>query len=140
MNKIDFINSVVGLPWVEGSSDPAKGLDCFGLVEYSYAAVDRIILPRLAGRARIEVGAGFQAALGTGAYEPCEEKEGAIWGLLDSASDLVHVGRILEGKALHSCGQEFGGGGVVAWPFKIAKRLYSRNYKFVFYEVAHGND
>lgn len=139
MKPEDYVNSVVGKPWVKGSDDPAVGLDCWGLVLDSFRRIDGRELPPVFQRQNCDLHRSAAIALRRGDFVPCDEKEGALWTLVDSSGCLVHVGRILCGRAVHAAGSEIGSGSVVAWPLVQTFQHYrSRGFTVEFYEVAGG--
>lgn len=139
MKPDEYVNSVVGKPWVKGSDDPEQGLDCWGLILDSFRKIEGRELPPVFQREKCDLSRSAALALHRGDFVRCDEKEGAIWGLIDSNGYLAHVGRIICGRAVHAAGNELGAGSVVAWPLAHTFQHYrSRGFQIEFYEVAGG--
>lgn len=104
MNEIDYINQVVGTPWLKASDDIANGgLDCWGVVVDSFLNIEGIKLPTPPWRQECETGKAGDAAIESGCYTPCECENGAIFAVYRKGA-MVHVGRVLSGLAVHSDG------------------------------------
>ncbi len=102
MKAEDYINEVVGKPWVNRAEGPDT-FDCWGLVIDSFRRVDGVELPQIEGYADLSCATGMAAAegIGSGAYEKCGPQDGAIMtAFYDDI--LVHVGRCLCGGVVHA--------------------------------------
>jgi len=124
MTVTDYINSVVGLPWVAGSDDPSIGLDCWGLVVDSFRRIDGIELPPLNAYDALDIAAGFAEGMAAGKWQPCGALDGAVVACFDAEDRLDHVGRLLCGKMLHSQGKRTQPGEVTLWPIGVARKFY----------------
>lgn len=102
MIDTDYINSVVGKPWVNRAEGP-DSFDCWGIVIDSYRKVDGIELPQIDGYIDTEckTDEAAQQAKDANIYERCEAQDGAI--MVAYFNDkMVHVGRCLCGGVLHA--------------------------------------
>lgn len=109
----EYVNRMVGLPWLKGSDDPANGgLDCRGAVSHSFKCIDGINLP---------------IPLEIADYEELPNAlPGAIFGCYSQEGDIIHIGRILAGRAYHAVGSEEAPGSVCTWPIDVLKRYYAQ--------------
>ena len=108
----EYVNRMVGLPWVGGSYDIANGgLDCRGAVAHSFKCIDGIDLPVPLELADYEE---VPAALPR-----------SIFACYNEAGDIIHIGRILAGRAYHATGTAEAPGSVCTWPIGVLKRYYS---------------
>lgn len=117
---IDYINSVVGTPWVEGVTD------CYWLVEDSYRVLDGVTLPTPPWRTCDSVDDSAREILAAGGWVECEEQEGAVFAVYDKSGCMCHVGRILAGLAVHSDGTRQSAGQCRAEPLKAMQARYGR--------------
>ncbi len=102
MNAEEYINSVVGKPWVNRSEGP-DDFDCWGIVIDSFRKIDGIELPQIGGYVdhECDTGEAAQEALDTNNYAKCQPTNGAIMTAFFNGK-LVHVGRCLAGGVLHA--------------------------------------
>lgn len=98
----DYINSVIGKPWVNRAEGP-DAFDCWGIVIDSFRKVDEIELPQIAGYVDVdcETSEAAQQAIDSKKYIKCQPSDGAIMAAFFNGR-LVHVGRCLSGGVLHS--------------------------------------
>lgn len=135
MTNIDWINAVVGKPWVDRADGPDK-FDCWGLVVDSYRRIDGIELPDVTGYAAGEpieaIGAPVRDSLGW--PEVPNATDGAVFCVYLSNGDMVHVGRVLNIHkaglhAIHAAGKD-GKGQVAAEPMRQLTERYGSRLKF----------
>jgi hypothetical protein len=126
-SKAQHINRLIGLPWVQGSDDPANGgLDCWGAVVYSYKCIDCITLPTVLDREACDLNGSAQSGLDDYVeLTDRDDKEGAIFCCYDANGQMVHIGRILLGQAYHAVGNPDDPRAVELWERKTLERVYS---------------
>ena len=125
MKPSDYINSVVGKPWVRASdSFDNGGVDCWGLVVDSFDKIDGIKLPTPPWRVEMDLDKSGVAAINTGCYQPSNSVHGAIFAVVDRDGAMLHVGRVLNGYALHADGAVGKNGEIVAVELSVLKRRY----------------
>ena len=102
MNHDDYINSVVGKPWVNRAEGPEE-FDCWGIVVDSFRKLDNIELPQISGYTDKDCNTGdaAQEAFDTNNYRKSQPTDGAIMTAFFNGK-LVHVGRCLCGGVLHA--------------------------------------
>lgn len=129
------INRMIGLPWVEGSDDPANGgLDCWGAVVYSFKCIDCITLPSVLNREDCDLDGSAQSALDDYVeLTERDDKEGSIFCCYDNKGAMVHIGRILLGQAYHAVGNPEKPESVQLWKKATLERVYSMNGGYVKY-------
>ena len=131
MTKIEYINTFVGTPWLKGSDDISNGgLDCWGVVVHSFKEIDGIDLPPIESRATCDLDGLSKKHIDGNLYEEIDEpQEGCIFCCYKNGV-MIHIGRILEGHAVHANG-DIGYGSMCAWPIKVLQRIYKelRYYK-----------
>ncbi|AIM40787.1 minor tail protein [Idiomarinaceae phage Phi1M2-2] len=98
MTSAEYVNAVVGTPWVLAGNDWGA-FDCWGLVEHSYRALDGVSLPPVEPRDDVQ-----GAFSNVGWVQECDECEGAIFGVVDAEGNMHHVGRVLAGMHVHAHG------------------------------------
>lgn len=105
MTPAEYVNSVIGTPWLKGSDDRANGgLDCWGVLVDKFKLLDGVTLPTPPWRQECDVEQAGAAALSTGDWEPCEPRDNACFCVFDKDGKMLHVGVILCGLAVHSDG------------------------------------
>lgn len=135
MTNIDWINAVVGKPWVDRASGP-DSFDCWGLVVDSFRRIDGVELPDVTG---YEDGQPIEA-IGSpvrdnyGWPEWDNPQDGAVFCIFLSNGDMVHVGRVLNVHkaglhAIHAAGKD-GKGQVAAEPIRALLTRYAGRIKF----------
>lgn len=132
---LDYINSIVGTPWVQNVTD------CYWVIEDSYRKLDGIELPCPPWRQECEVDKAGAEALKTGAWKPCRSQEGAVFAVYNKSGAMCHVGRILAGLAVHSDGTVSRDGQCRSESIKDMERRYRRygmTVKYYIYEGANG--
>lgn len=133
MNEIDYINKMVGTPWVRGSDSLDNGgLDCWGLVTHSFAEVDGVELPKPEWRDECKTDKAGISALASGIYHSCEAENGAIVSAYKDGA-IFHVGRVLNGYVLHSDGSIKKDGEAVA----VKVRKFERMYRLLGFEIKY---
>lgn len=138
------INRMIGTPWVQGSDDPANsGVDCWGAVVYSYKCIDCVTLPSVPDRDACDLDGSAKSGLDD-YIEIVGPEEGAIFCCYDSNDMMVHIGRILAGKAYHAVGNPDKPESVQLWNVPTLERVYSMNGGYVKYiqfkGVLNGDD
>lgn len=127
------INRMIGLPWVKGSDDPANGgVDCWGAVVYSYKCIDCVTLPSVIERDKCDLNESAKSALDD-YVELDGAQEGAIFCCYDSNDMMVHIGRVLAGKAYHAVGNPDKPESVQLWEVATLERVYSMGGGYVKY-------
>ena len=122
----EYVNRMVGTPWVKGADDPERdgGLDCWGAVHDSYKCIDEIILPTPSNREECDFSKSMDIS---GLFEPIDgAMEGAVFGCYNSDGVMIHIGRILAGRAYHSVGTEENPRNVCTWSLHQLERHYQR--------------
>lgn len=135
MNIDDYINSVVGKPWVNRAEGP-DSFDCFGLVLDSFRRLDGIELPVIPG---------YLDFSSTVAEAVKEQKIKDCWSKVSSAvfahgtvvvcyhsGKPVHVGRCLCGGVVHSLGNRKGEGIVRFQSHAMIRRLFQEVEYYAF--------
>lgn len=121
MDKDEFINGMIGIPWVDRACT-MEACDCWGLVVLYYRHVLGIELHQLPG---YESGSDFLT---------CYSDEVVFWRRSDVPQEggifiayvghrQEHVGVIANGAALHSRGD---GGGVRHDRIRVIEKLFTR--------------
>lgn len=134
-NVIDYVNSVVGTPWVKNETD------CYWLVEDSHSVLDGVELPCPPWRQECDTAKAGREALQTGAWRPCAQQEGATFAVYTKDGAMCHVGRILAGLAVHSDGTVSRQGQCRAESIRDMEKFYRRlgmSVKYYIYEGANG--
>ena len=127
-NVIDYVNSIVGTPWVEGSTD------CYWVVEDSYRVLDGVVLPAPPWRTVDGIDASAKKMLRSGAWLPSKPVEGAIIAVYDKDGAMCHLGRILAGLAVHSDGTRTNAGQCRTERLADMQRRYERlGYRLEYY-------
>lgn len=136
MKEIEYINKMVGTPWVRGSDSLDNGgLDCWGLVTHSFAEVDGIELPKPEWRDEGVVGKAGESALSSGIYQESGAEHGVIVATYREGA-IFHVGRVLGDYVLHSDGSFIKDGEAVAVPVKKFERMYRLlGFEIKYYKV-----
>ena len=102
MTPEDFINKIIGLPWVNRGED-FDGVDCWGLCILSFRKIDGVELPVVAGYADVNCSTGDAAKqVDMQQFTECQPSDGAIMCVFDNKANLLHVGRCLCGRVLHA--------------------------------------
>jgi len=127
------IERMVGLPWVQASDDPVNGgVDCWGAVVYSYKCIDCITLPSATNRMACELDASAQSDM-QDYYEVKPRTERSIFCCYDKDGSMVHIGRVLAGKAYHSVGTPDNPRKVCLWKLDYLEDLYNKQDGYVKY-------
>lgn len=136
MTRQDFIESMVGIPWVNRASS-FNECDCWGLVVLYYSHVLGIKLPEIAGFADSSksIADGFFEQVETGAWSKSDS--GVVFMSfikLNGVRTPVHCGVKIGGMVLHAQGNEEKGGQVACHRFSAIKRIYKGDielYEFI---------
>lgn len=129
MNNIQWIESVVGKPWVDRASGP-DSFDCWGLVIDKFKRVDNIDLDPVSGYESgdpIELAGPAEALLWT---ETDSGQDGCVFAVYSESGDMIHVGLVMMIYkagiyAVHAAGKN-GIGQVVAEPLHHVVKRYTR--------------
>lgn len=135
MNCIEWINAVVGKPWIDRADGP-DSFDCWGLVLDSFRRIDGVELHNVIG---YEEGSPIEVAgipeQASGRWQKLDKYEdGAVFCCYSVSNVLVHVGRVflLIGSgyhAVHARGSE-GKGQVAVDDIRALQRLYSSRIEY----------
>lgn len=130
MNKKDFVNKIVGTPWVDRAYG-FDGCDCFGLV-YLYLSEVEGKIAKLTScyTTGVNFSLAFNAQLNTGEWIKLEGPEdGAIIFMMYAGDIPVHCGVMLNRvDCLHAFGSS-GNGQAVVWKMSQVKKHLTRFYK-----------
>lgn len=133
MTEIEWVESVVGKPWVDRSTGP-DSFDCWGLVVDSFARIEGVTLPEVAGYAD---GQPIED-IGNAGAESWREVQGPVAGCVFcvylNTGAMVHVGRVIMIRkvglfAIHAAGKD-GNGQVAAEPMRQILSRYDGRLKF----------
>lgn len=120
MNRDDFVNRTVGLPWVDRAQS-WDAMDCWGLVVSYYRHVIGVELPDVHS---LDFGVGLGKALETGLFERVDipPKHGLIFtAFCQKTGAPCHVGLVVDHQTvLHSNH----GAGVRCDRIDLLKRIY----------------
>lgn len=130
----EYINRMVGLPWVKGADDPVRdgGLDCWGAVYHSFLCVNGVKIPTPDNRSECD----FTQSMGIADYfdEVDFPLEGSVFGCYDDSGVMIHIGRVLAGRAYHAVGTPDNPGSVCTWSVRQLERQYARlGYSVKYY-------
>lgn len=129
MNKVDFINKVIGIPW-ENRASSFDSVDCWGLVLLYYKHVLNIDLPNVEGYGEFEcISKCWQKEeLKSHWVKVDDEKDcDLVFTCYDSDGKPCHVGIYIgNGKLLHSDGHIRAGGSVRVNNLQSVERLYGK--------------
>ena len=132
MTEIDYINTYIGTPWVKGSDDINNGgLDCWGVVVHSFKEIEGIDLPPIESRSTCDLDGLSKKHIDGDLYQEIDDAEDGCIFCCYKDGYMVHIGRILAGKAVHANG-DIGYGSMCAWDVKLLKRIYK---ELKFYKV-----
>lgn len=135
MTNIDWINAVVGKPWLDRAAGP-NAYDCWGLVTDSYLRIDGITLDSAPGYSEGEpienIGSVFRDQLGW--PEQARPTNGSVFCVYLANGAMVHVGRILSVTgigfyAIHAAGKN-NIGQVAAEPLRVLQARYGERLKY----------
>ena len=132
MNKIEWIDSVVGKPWVDRADGPDY-FDCWGVVLDSFLRVDEKPLHNVEGYDSGELieTAGAREAQGWPEIE--SPIDGCVFCVILASGDMIHVGRIFQvGSglvAVHAAGKH-GNGQTVAEPIRAIKERFKHRLHY----------
>ena len=127
MDKMEFINNVIGLPWVNRAAS-FESVDCWGLVILYYKHVLSINLPMVEG---YDIGDNisecWQRESANSHWHEVDtpESESLVFTCYDTSGKPAHVGIYIGGgMVLHAHGNEVIGGSVKAHKIKVIERMY----------------
>lgn len=120
MNEQDYIERMVGKPYLQGSDCITQGgIDCWGIIKDYFSRVRGVQLDDPAERINIEEG-GLQ---GLDQFEDCASVDADVFTCWKN-DVMTHCGIITsEGVALHAVG-EGDNGQVMLWPLRKLIRAY----------------
>lgn len=129
MNEVDYINSVVGIPYKTGS-DGGGSFDCWGIVVDSFRNIEQIEIPKAVQREECNLNESSVEYLKT--WTECTRKDAHIFCCYHDDM-MVHVGRVLCSgrKFLHAIGDDENGQ-VRVWNKKTINTIYN-NIRFFKY-------
>lgn len=104
MKPGEFINKAIGVPWVNRGEDIETGADCWGIILESFRLIDGIELPILGGYLdeNCTTDKAAKEVLSTGLFLPSQARNGSIMCVFNTKGLMIHVGRCLSGRVLHS--------------------------------------
>jgi hypothetical protein len=121
----EYVNRMVGLPWLRGSDNPANGgLDCWGAVVDSYRCIEGVELPTPSNREACDFSESLDGSI-SDYQELGVVMEGAIFACYNADSVMIHIGRILAGRAFHAVGSVDNPQSVCTWSIDVLRRYYS---------------
>lgn len=126
MNAYNYINSVVGKPWVNRAEGP-DAFDCFGIVIDSFRKVDGIEIPVICGYSdgSDDIESGFDIESNSGAWRKSQARDGAVMVAYNNDKP-AHVGRCIAGGVLHALGNQDGQGSVQFHDYKMLRKIFNR--------------
>ena len=133
MKQEDFINLMVGKPWVN-RADTAEEVDCYGLVKLYKSMVEGIELPKATG---YKEGFAFDGIWRREAkrtwWQVGRWQNGAVVTLYDNSMNPVHIGICVGNQqVLHARGNEEKGGKVEIHSLSVLVKAYKN---VTFHEV-----
>ena len=124
MTPEDYVNSVVGKPWVRYGNGP-DSFDCWGLTVDSFAKIDCIEIKKIDG-----YDDGYESAaplamseLDSGRWRPSQPMDGAVMVVCDKGKP-IHFGRCIMGGVLHAYGKQDHPGQVRWQSYKSIRRQF----------------
>ena len=132
MTPADYVNSVVGKPWVNRAEGP-DAFDCFGLVLDSFRKLDKIELPLVPGYAdfTVEVADAVEYQKTISQWEKVYPKDGAVM-VCYQLRKPIHVGRCLVGGVVHALGNARGEGEVRFHSYWSLDKVFSTVEYYAF--------
>lgn len=133
MNATEWINSVVGKPWVDRTDGP-DSFDCWGLVIDSFRRIDGIELPEVPGYSSVQPIEEIGAPAAASWIELTSPVDSCVFCVYLNNGSMVHVGRVLTIRkagvyAVHAAGGN-GKGQVVCEPIKSITDRYDWRLKY----------
>lgn len=102
MKPEEFCNKSNGKPW-ENRAEGGGKYDCWGLVIASFRDIEGIELPSISGYS--DKGCDVKDAVTSDdlkQFKEAQPTDGAIMTVFDNKGKMLHVGRCLCGRVLHS--------------------------------------
>lgn len=129
MNKTEFINRVIDVPWADRACS-FSACDCWGLVVLYYRHVLNTELHNLPG---YEAGSDFLTCYGDEVrfWLPSEIPQESSVFVGYTGARAAHIGLIIDGGALHSRGD---GGGVRFDRLRAVERVFTK-LEFLHYAI-----
>ena len=129
MTPADYVNSVVGKPWVRFGNGP-DAFDCWGLTVDSFATVDGLDIKRVKGYQDGYACATplAEAEIGSGRWKPSQPMDGAVM-VVSEKGKPINFGRCIMGGVLHAYGKP-GQPGQVRWQTYQAIRRQFREITY----------
>lgn len=132
MDKVDWIDSVVGKPWVDRTDGP-DSYDCWGLVVDSFRRIDENPLNNVEGYESGELIETAGAREAQGWPEISAPIDGCVFCVILASGDMIHVGRIFQvGSklvAVHAAGKH-GNGQTVVEPIRVIKERFKHRLHY----------
>ena len=129
MTKNEFINKVIGLPWINRAAS-FDAVDCWGLVILYYKHVLNIELPVVDGyQLNDNISKCRQRESNKTHWEEVESADNntLVFTCYDTIGRPAHVGLYIGGgMVLHAHGNEELGGSVKAHKIKVIERMYGK--------------
>jgi hypothetical protein len=96
MNQIEWVNDVVGKPWVDRAEGP-DSFDCWGLVVDSYRRIESAEITPVDGYQSSELIEKLgNTERDSGRWsESGHYKQGEVFCVYNAAGSMIHVGRII---------------------------------------------
>lgn len=127
MTKQEFINDIIGKPWINRAYS-MDGCDCFGLV-YLYLSKVCGLFPKLTTEYlnNQPFQEAFMAQLNTGEWQQVDSPSGGdIVFMMYSGDVPLHCGVMIDSvNCLHSYGSDARAGQVVIWSLRQVKKHLS---------------
>lgn len=132
--QIEYINTYIGTPWLKGSDEIDNGgLDCWGVVVHSFKEIEGIDLPPVTSRELCDLDGSAKNDIDGDFYQEISKPEDGCIFCCYKDGVMVHIGRILAGKAVHANG-DAGYGSMCAWSIPVLQRVYK---ELKYYKVNH---
>jgi len=126
MNPLEYINGLIGIPYIHGGRDPKTGLDCYGLCMVVYRDLYGIELPDWQTPDVADVKATrniIKEFTERGEYTSLTVPENGCFIFCYRTRAAHHVGLYYNGGVVH-CRS---GSGVVYEPIERFKQSYTKN-------------
>lgn len=130
MKQEEYINLTVGKPYRKGADGPDE-FDCWGIVVDSFRKIEGVEIQGIANRDDCDLDASATDQLENTINWLESPRNDADIFCCYQGGVMVHIGRILCNKALHSC-DIHGGSPVAIWPWRKIELLYGDVKYFKF--------
>ncbi len=129
----DYINSVVGKPWVDRANGP-DSFDCWGIVIDFFEKIhgDKIDVSGYESK-NIDFYQGFYDQINKGIFVPADETDNGVVFTAFVKDTPTHIGVVIGDMCLHALGGNNVLGQVRYHKLRVMKRIYDRleYYKYV---------